>query len=405
MTAPPEFGPQEFGRRVLGPVVAEFCLRLWSLSTQVARPDDAALLFCARGGLRLLQAFELFLDRSRLPAPLPSSALMVSRLVAVRPALTRTLDKPADGLVPVAAATLTYEFGRRTAGAVARALTGVDPGPRWAVPFIADRFTSLLHDPGSGEVRDVVREQAGLFTEHLHDVLDGRGRAILVDTGLYGTTGALLAEGIPDVSFGSALIARSFRPGTGSPGAAALGLISHTRDYVPWQRRTALLRHWHFVEWLFEPDLPSVRTFVRDGDRVRSDLEVDGWRDHVGPEPGTPFAGVLEHLGSLASAPAEQIVRDADRAWSELRRALVDPRAEHAAALAIGARSLDFGLDATWDGTESPGVLAALRTQGGWREGAVARSGSVLRAPVLAGIEATYAARLALRAVRRHLNS
>lgn len=395
--------PQEFGRRVLGPVVAEFCLRLWSLSTQVARPDDAALLFCARGGLRLLQAYELFLDRSGLPAPLPSSALMVSRLAAVRPALTRTLDEP--GLVPVAAATLSYEFGRRTTGAVARALTGVDPGPRFEVPFTEDGFAGLLHDPGTGGVRDALREQAGLFTEHLHDVLGGRGRAILVDTGLYGTTGALLAEGIPDVAFGSALIARSFRPGTASPGVAAIGLVSHTRDYVPWRRRTALLRHWHFVEWLFEPDLPSVRTFVRDGDRVRSDLEVDGWRDRVGPEPGTPFAGVLEHLGSLPPAPAEQVVRDADRAWSELRRAVVDPRAEHAAALAVGARSLDFGLDGTWHAAERPGVVAALRTRGGWREGAVARSGSALRGPVLAGIEATYAARLALRAVRRRIRS
>jgi hypothetical protein len=34
-----------------------------------------------------------------------------------------------------------------------------------------------------------------------------------IDTGLYGTTRQLLAEGLPAVDFGSALIAHSYRPG------------------------------------------------------------------------------------------------------------------------------------------------------------------------------------------------
>ena len=44
--------PVSFGQRTLGPVIAEFCLRLWAFEQFLPR-DEAVLLFCARGGLRL----------------------------------------------------------------------------------------------------------------------------------------------------------------------------------------------------------------------------------------------------------------------------------------------------------------------------------------------------------------
>ena len=137
---------------------------------------------------------------------------MVSRLVAIRPALMRTVDEQLPSLVPAAARTLSYEMPRASLSEVARAMTGVAPDPadgRWDAPFTPPGFASLLRHSDGRAVTEVLAHQATLFVRHLEDQLGGRPRAVLVDTGLFGTTAHLLADGQPDVDFSSVLIARS----------------------------------------------------------------------------------------------------------------------------------------------------------------------------------------------------
>lgn len=223
-----------FGRRVLGPVVAEFCLRLWSLGSLLNRPADASFLFCARGGLRMLLAYERFLRATGLPAPIPAAPLMVSRVAAVRPALMRTLDVGLDDLVPSAADTLAYEFSRASLSGVAFAVAGVRPATtdeRWDLPFSSRGFVALLRHPDGDQIVASLAEQAVLFTRHLRETLGRRGHAVIVDTGLYGTTRQLLADGLPTVEISSALIARSFRPG--SRHVRTFGLSAHSEGTHP----------------------------------------------------------------------------------------------------------------------------------------------------------------------------
>ena len=74
-----------FGETVLGPILAEFAFRLWLFAE--SQPSEARLLFCARGGLRMRLLYETFLNSIGRSSPLPVDDLMVSRLVAARPAL------------------------------------------------------------------------------------------------------------------------------------------------------------------------------------------------------------------------------------------------------------------------------------------------------------------------------
>ena len=393
--------PASIGRDVWGPIVAEFCLRLWTLESSFVAPDDVALLFCARGGLRMQLAYERFLASSGLTSPTRLAPLMVSRVVAIRPALVRGMQDGAMGLLPAAAATLSYEFPQSTIAQVAFAIAGVSPATAGDadVPFTPAGFDALLRHPDGQPVVTALRDQAALFNRHLRQAMGSRPRAVLVDTGLYGTTRQLLAEGVPDLDFSSALVARSFR-GAPAQQAKTFGLSVEAAGYSPLRRRTALLRHWHFVEWMFEPPLQSVRSFTADHGVVRSNLEVAGWQDRVGPEPGSAFAGVLEYLDGLGHRPGTRIVQEADRAWRALRRAVVWPDSDSGHALSVGLRSHDFGTEGTWTARPWAGPFAALRGSTMWREGEIARSGTVLRLPLLAVIEAGYSTRLALRRAR-----
>ena len=396
--------PVGFGHDVLGPIVAEFCLRLWSLGSLMDQPDDVTMLFCARGGLRMQLAYERFLAATGLRSPTHVAPLMVSRVVAIRPALVRGVEDELDGLVPAAAATLSYEFRHSSLAEVATAVSGAAPSgdsPEWDAPLSPTGFAALLRHPDGEPVVEALRRQSDLFVRHLRDALGPRSHAMIVDTGLYGTTRQLLAEGLPEITFSSALFARSFRSGVG--GARTFGLAVEAAGYTPLDRRTAVLRYWHFVEWLFEPGLPSARTFTDVDGVARSNLEVPSWQQRVEATPGTAYAGLLAYLDALPTAPAERILRDADRAWRIFRQAVVWPRPDQVEALGVGVRSHDFGTDATWSARPWRGPIDALRGSSMWREGQIAGSGTLWRRPLLAAVETAYGARLIMRAVARRI--
>lgn len=395
---------ESFGEDVLGPIFAEFCLRLWSVTALLDRPDEVTVLFCARGGLRMQQGYEAFLGTSGLPATVRLAPLMVSRLVAVRPALLRTVEQHRKTLTTAAADTLAYEFPQRTVAEVAEVVSGAVPGSgrRWDAGFTSEGFAELLHHADGQPVVAALARQTELFTRHLVSALDGRRRGVLVDTGLFGTTAQLLRDGFDDLDLSSVLIARSnYRRVADPPQGKVFGLSVQADGYSPLHRRTAMLRYWHFIESLFEPDLDSVRTFTEVDGQPRSNLEVGDWTDRIGPAPGSAYAGLLAYLESLPPGPAEKIQSDADQAWNRFRRAVVWPDVAHGFALTAGRRSWDFGSDVTFTDRPPGGALAALQGSSMWREGEIARSGSILRLPLLTAIEGAHSLRRLHYAVGR----
>lgn len=393
----------DLGEQVLGPVVAEFCLRLWQLGAMLDDPEDAVLLFCARGGLRMRVAYEQFLAATGLQTQVRSEPLMVSRVVAMRSALARAVDREQEGLGAGTVRTLGHEFGRSTVADVARAVSGRDvDGDRgvWEVPVTGDAVWAMLRSPEGRAVSEALVEQARLFETHLDSLRGGRGRVVLVDTGLHGTTALLLQEAYPELSFSSALMASYYPPTRSERPARSFGLSLEADGYAPWHRRSVLLRYWHLVEWLFEPELSSVQRFSRGDDgRVRSNLEVEGWERHLEPQPGTLFGGVMTYLAGLGPGAGRRVVPEAAVAWVRLHRTLVLPARVEAETLAVQDRSHDFGRTDSFGARPWRGARAALRGAAMWREGEIARSGTPLRVPLLLGIEAAYGVRKLRRLV------
>src|ERR1700722_9364808 len=108
-----------FGKAAFGPIFAEFALRLWLFLQSLEEPDDTCILFCARGGLRLQFVFDRFLRRTGLVCPVTANPLMVSRLIAARPALLRGGAAALDEL--------EREFHGRSMADAAAALTQFPP--------------------------------------------------------------------------------------------------------------------------------------------------------------------------------------------------------------------------------------------------------------------------------------
>jgi len=391
-----------FGARVLGPIFAEFALRLWIFLSSIEDPDGASVLFCARGGLRLRLIFEHFLKSTGLESPVIFGDLMVSRLIAARAAVLA--ESPAVG------EEIEREFYGESMLTVAQALAQEthELEECWQTPFDALAFNRLLRAdlPGSRRLLQSIEEQNALFLSHLQRRAGGRGRIILCDTGLYGSTMRWLERALPHIKWSCVLFARNNYKGFPTDHfARTRGLSVEQNVYVPTNPRTAVLRYWQLIESILEPEIPSVKSFqmVSGCDEPRSNLEIEGWEDRLYPSKGELFAGVLDYMDQIKGEALFKIYEDAARAWHSLKRTVIWPEPGEIAWLGAGERSRDFGRSDSIPPLSAVGPrgLRAILRHSVWREGEIAQSFPAARPLLLACIEGAYIGRWAYRLLRR----
>ena len=395
-TAPTPF---DFGRDVLGPIVAEFCLAIWLYADEASKGGDAAMLFCARGGVGIREAFERVVKQLDLPLDMHRENLMVSRLVAARAAVMMRSKTALDEL--------GREFHGDSFADVAMALSGgrYELPPAWAEPFRPDRFFALLDSPAGAAITADISLQNDLFQRHLNVVSGGAKRFVLCDTGLYGSTQRLLSAGLPGQSFETVQFARcNYKKLSEDHFSRVVGLAVERSGYSPFAVRSTVLRYWQLIESLFEPAIASVRIFSegRAGEIICNSGDISFGAVDVAS--GNPLlAGTLAYIDGVVDG--RSIMEDAAHAWPCLKRAVTRPEAADLAALSIGERSVDFGRNATVrDDVLAPGTalsrLSSIKSQL-WREGAIVRAFPHSRLALLVAVEAFHALRDVSAGLRR----
>ncbi|MGL4635495.1 MAG: glycosyltransferase [Beijerinckiaceae bacterium] len=390
-----------FGREVLGPVFAEFALRLWTALSAIPHPKETKLLFCARGGLRLRLVYERFLASTRLESPVALDDLMISRVVAARGAVLAGSQAAEEEIA--------REFQGDTMRRVAQALTAAQSSMELYAPtalldaiLTPARLRELIFKAGGGltPAGEAVREQHFLFLQHLSDIRAGASHVVLADTGLYGSTLRMIEHGVPNINWSCLLFARcNYKGFDTSHFARTVGLSVESERYSPFEPRTATLRYWQFFEHLLEPALPSVRRFDNGEMGVHSNLQIDGWHALVHPQPAESglFAGLLHYLDHLDSSRLADIFDDAAEAWRKLHHSFVWPTRAEAHALAIGERSRDFGRSdsVAANTTQHAGFRQRFSALRGslWREGAAAAHFPLSRLLVQTGLQAFHLSR------------
>lgn len=381
-----------FGREVFGPIVAEFCLFIWLYATQAKANGDTALLFCARGGIGIREAFERVLQALGLPLDLKRDNVLISRLVAARSAvMTRS---------PAVLDELGREFQNKRFSDVAHALGGqsYELPDSWRQVFDPTRFFARLDTSAGQAVLDDIRQQNDLFTRHLEQISGGAKRIVLCDTGLYGSTQRLLAAGFPNRRFETIQFARCNYKGLSEDHFPMVsGLVVEQNLYNPFKVETVILRYWQIIESLFEPALPSVRQFSEGDDGVVVANSGDVRYGKLDPATENPLlSGALQYIDRIKSGA--QVLGDADCAWLRLKQAITNPSKIDIMALGVGARSVDFGRSEVVhvlnrpQNTDLSKKLMSVKSHL-WREGAIARDFPLLKPPLLAALEMAHVLR------------
>lgn len=383
-----------FGRFVLGPIVTQFCLRIWLYAAEVEAHDRSALLFCARGGVGIREAFERVLARLSLPLGMRRDNIMVSRLVAARAAiLTRS---------PSAVEEIAREFRSRSFSDVASALGGRQYSlpDLWNKPFAANEFFEMLFDNSAKEVLSDIRQQNALFERHFSTLRNDSSRILLCDTGLYGSTQRLLASAFPALNISTVQFARANYKGHGEEHFQKVaGLMVERNCYSPFDVHSCVLRYWHLIESLFEPAVPSVRLFVESGEDHIAANCGDVRYGFVDPSHRNDLlSGALSYVDELSIEGAAKASTDAELAWVRLKKAITRPTAGVLSCLDLPGRSVDFGrqdvLNVFGPRHARPSFrkLASLRAEL-WREGAIAREFPVLKHALLPMLDSVHSVR------------
>ncbi len=383
-----------FGRDVFGPIVAQFSLHLWLYASQASQHEDSVMAFCARGGIGMRAAFERLLGRLQLPLSVARHNLLVSRLVAARTAVETRSGALLDEL--------SREFADGSFKDVAAALGGgsYDLPAGWDDRFDASRFFALLETVGGMPVLADITEQNRLFKEHLDAIAKPAARIVLCDTGLYGSTQRLLAAGLPGRRIETVQFARCNYKGLSEHHfSRVVGLSVERNLYSPLAPESVVLRYWQLIESLFEPAVASVRTLFRSPDgSVSANCGPIGYGE-LDPSAGNSLlSGALDYVDRADNGT--EILREADVAWSRLKRAIANPSSSDLTALNVGARSVDFGKNDLVYVLQKPSArrfvssLGAMKSQL-WREGAIAQEFPRLKPALLLALEAAHILRIA----------
>ena len=173
--------------------MTQFSLLIWLYAVEAEATHKTLLLFCARGGIGIRQAFERVVTKLGLPLRVRRENIMISRLVAARAALLARSSSAVEEL--------DREFRGSVFADVAKALGGraYELPKEWHLPFRAQEFVILLFGNSGAEVLMDIQKQNSLFTRHFKQLAGDSDRIILCDTGLYGSTQRLLAV-VPPMS-------------------------------------------------------------------------------------------------------------------------------------------------------------------------------------------------------------
>jgi hypothetical protein len=384
VTAPFGDNAMSFGRHVFGPIVTQFCLLIWLYAAAAEADHKPCLLFCARGGVGIREAFERMLAKLCLPLGVRRENIMISRLVTARAALLARSHSAIEEL--------DREFRGRVFADVARALGGrtYELPEEWRQRFRAQSFVTLLYGNSGAEVLADIVKQNALFTRYFKQLIVDSDRIILCDTGLYGSTQRLLASGFPDVRVETIQFARSDYKGHGEEHFPKVtGLMVEQNFYSPLNVRSCVLRYWHLIESLFEPAVPSVRLFAEDElGKVGANCGDISF-GAIDPSMNNPLlSGTLAYIEALPTNGGTVALRDAEPAWHRLNHAITRPTKAELRCLEVGGRSVDFGrpdvLRIFTPGQDKTFTrkLMSLKAQL-WREGTIAREFPFLKHALL----------------------
>ena len=332
---------------LLGPLFYEFCCRLYWISSNYDPAEDA-LLFMARGGLRLQYLYELFLGKNGLDDGVRRFPFWISRFAADKLTFTENPELAAEHIVRE----FSYADCRTMAAALlpdelypdkAELLKTIPPGLGSAA-VTRERFFELYYHscPYSEKLRGHFRDQRSKGMEHLKARFGAFRYLHTVDTGWFGSTLGSLQTGCRDWQWDALYFGRwNYRETSPWYFNDIVGLMIDAVGLEYRKPIDVMLEYHHILEAVLEPELPSTEYYLT---AERCNSMIPGWEARIrggGDEP--MWEGVKAYFESAPPRLLPEVTAATQKALKVWRRVLRYPTPAEARILEVPPRSADFG--------------------------------------------------------------
>lgn len=332
---------------LLGPVFYEFCCRLyWSIAGKV--PEQDALLFMARGGLRLEFLFELFLKVNKLDCKIQRFSFWISRFAGVKMTFQENPELAVKNLV--------REFSCTNCKVMANALLPEEfyPDKELLLQTIPEALAmasinrenafALFYSPCaySEKLREHFQQQHDWGHQNLQTRFGSFQNLHTVDSGWFGSTLGTLQTGCPAWHWDALYFGRwNYRNETPWYFNDIIGLMI---DAVGLEGKNAIdifLEYHHILEAVLEPELPSVEYYREDGS---CNAMIPGWENKIdGDDTEELWIGIKEYFASAPAIDLESCTQATSQVLKQWKRLLRYPTKAEARILEVPPRSADFG--------------------------------------------------------------
>lgn len=362
----------------VGPVVKYW---LFQLSNYMSYFDGAEtrFLYCARAGVRIKKLYDIFSEQR--PGAIPQGEIFwVSRISIAKGIFERSPEKSNE----LIAREYYYD-------SLQELVSGVLRRQPQRSALIAE-FEADLQERGStyprwmahdGEAQRIVRgyleECSSAFDTYLHGLLDGRKRAVLIDSGWQGSSQSLLKHAYPEIDWKGLYFGRT-RTENHDPLIQddVIGLVFEADHYHKSNPASAFVNHRHLIETLLEPNGPSIEEiYAQPFLEVSKKLADDNLNEVVDPDQDALFLEICRYLEERRGESVAEIVAGYQKAMPELARMLIAPTPHEALFLAGKDRTADFGKSLMVPVLRAPSLFAEEDAQTRlkhalWYEGQVA---------------------------------
>jgi hypothetical protein len=347
-------------------------------------------LFMARGGIRLAWLYQLFLELNQWAPPCPQARIWTSRFATAKACLPGDYDYVSQIFL--------REFTGHTVGEMAPCLLmgardeqAGDARPLELEPALAQApvtrqsFDLLYwHDSPLGQaLRGHFQEQDRLFSRYLEQIVGEHRLILLVDSGWFGSTQAMLMRRFPEREWEGLYFGRWAEAGRDPWHFSRVhGLCCQGEGYDPARPASAILEYRHLIEDLLEIDLPSVEGYRLDpaSGMVRALPVQNGLGSAPPRRENSLFAGVAQYFRSCPPRRSGRETTAAAQAAAKLLRDKIwHPSPRDLPALTVGKRSADFGrreaTSVTWEPVPLWRIFSKRRQihQALWSQGQIAR--------------------------------
>lgn len=335
----------EFGRDSLGPAIAGYLQKLEQTCWYFSEVHDAKILFCARAGVRIRHALDVFMARKGESVPEAWEHFWVSRMM---------IAKGIWSISPRSSAEIfDKEFRHTPIGLADDCITGKMKTRKGSKDWRQSRKPTGVGKALSNKSARMknsiahLSKQSDLFLENTRKLIGEHKAVLLVDTGWMGSSQKLLESGLPEIEWYGAyfgLSANEQEKESRAHWSRAMGLVFQADKVDPDKPETCVVAHRHMIEDLFEPAGPSIEAYEASED---GEINAVGARENLADTDKAAaedpiFAGVLDYLERAPKDPAA-VLAAANRAWLKLQKFVLTPTREDTAIYRESSRSADFG--------------------------------------------------------------